>query len=140
MICLSIFFLKNFEPLFLEKYQHLCKALLAQSLRFIGFYHRLKNLHNLQSHSYSLIMESIDFTPKNHFVLNSHIYRMIHISVRAYKVLDATKITYSVSQNWHTNYLLPYRGCLNYFFVICLHFDSLIDILTNATSSSGMSL
>jgi hypothetical protein len=25
-------------------------------------------------------------------------------------------------------------------FVICLHFDSLIDILTNATSSSGMSL
>jgi hypothetical protein len=27
-----------------------------------------------------------------------------------------------------------------YIFVICLHFDSLIDILTNATSSSGMSL
>jgi hypothetical protein len=25
-------------------------------------------------------------------------------------------------------------------FVICLHFDSLIDILTNATSSSAMSL
>jgi hypothetical protein len=26
------------------------------------------------------------------------------------------------------------------YFVICLHFDSLVDILTNATSSSGMSL
>jgi hypothetical protein len=27
-----------------------------------------------------------------------------------------------------------------YYFVICLHFDSLIDILTNATSASAMSL
>jgi hypothetical protein len=43
-------FLKNFELLFLEKYQHLYKALLAQSLLFVGFYHRIKYLHNLQSH------------------------------------------------------------------------------------------
>jgi hypothetical protein len=41
-------FLKNFEPLFLEKYQHLYKA---SSLPFMGFYHRLKYLHNIQSHS-----------------------------------------------------------------------------------------
>jgi hypothetical protein len=32
-------FLKNFDPLFLEKYQHLYKASLAQSLSFVGFYH-----------------------------------------------------------------------------------------------------
>jgi hypothetical protein len=32
-------FLKNFGPLFLEKYQHLYKASLAQSLLFVGFYH-----------------------------------------------------------------------------------------------------
>jgi hypothetical protein len=42
--------LKNYYPLFLEKYQNLYKALLAQSLPFIEFYHRLKYLHNLQSH------------------------------------------------------------------------------------------
>jgi hypothetical protein len=44
-------FLKNFEPLFLEKYQHLYKASLAQSLPFVGFYHRLKYLNVIQSHS-----------------------------------------------------------------------------------------
>jgi hypothetical protein len=36
--------------------------------------------------------------------------------------------------------ILKNDQCVNNFFVICLHFDSLIDILTNATSSSGMSL
>jgi hypothetical protein len=44
-------FLKNFELPFLEKYQHLYKASLDQSLPFVGFYHKLKYLHNLQSHS-----------------------------------------------------------------------------------------
>jgi hypothetical protein len=34
--------------IFLEKYQHLYKALLAQPL--VGFDHRLKYLHNFQSH------------------------------------------------------------------------------------------
>jgi hypothetical protein len=34
----------------LEKYQHLYKALLAQSLLFVGFYHWFKYLHNLESH------------------------------------------------------------------------------------------
>jgi hypothetical protein len=43
------FFLKNFESLFLEKYRHLYKALLPQSLLFVGFSYRVKYLHNLQS-------------------------------------------------------------------------------------------
>jgi hypothetical protein len=43
-------FFQNFEPLFLEKYPYLYKASLAKSLPFVGFYHRLKYLHNLQSH------------------------------------------------------------------------------------------
>jgi hypothetical protein len=46
----SKLFLKNFYLLFLEKYQHLYKTLLAQSLPFVGFNHRLKYLYNLQSH------------------------------------------------------------------------------------------
>jgi hypothetical protein len=44
-------FLKNFKPLFLEKYQHLYKTSLAQTLTFVKFYHRLKYLHNIQCHS-----------------------------------------------------------------------------------------
>jgi hypothetical protein len=47
-------FLKNFHPLFLEKYQHLYKASLAQSLPFVGFYHIYTYLHNLQSDSVTL--------------------------------------------------------------------------------------
>jgi hypothetical protein len=33
-----------------------------------------------------------------------------------------------------------FQLCYKILFVICLHFDSLVDILTNATSSSAMSL
>jgi hypothetical protein len=43
-------FLKNVYPLFLENYQHLYKAVLAQSLPIVEFYHWLKYLHNFQSH------------------------------------------------------------------------------------------
>jgi hypothetical protein len=42
-------FLKNFSPLFHEKNQHLYNALLAQSLPFVGFCHRLKYLRNFQN-------------------------------------------------------------------------------------------
>jgi hypothetical protein len=38
------------KPLLFEKYQHLLKALLAQSSPFVVFYHRLKYLHNFQNH------------------------------------------------------------------------------------------
>jgi hypothetical protein len=59
MIFLTNFFIKfsgpqtffeKFYPLFLEKYQHLYKALLAQSLPIVEFYHRVKYLHNFLSH------------------------------------------------------------------------------------------
>jgi hypothetical protein len=43
-------FLENFYLLFLENYQHLYKAVLAQSLPILEFYHWLKYLHNFQSH------------------------------------------------------------------------------------------
>jgi hypothetical protein len=43
-------FLKKFQPLSLEKYQHLCKVLLAQSLPIVKFYLWLKYLHNFQNH------------------------------------------------------------------------------------------
>jgi hypothetical protein len=39
-----------FDPFFLEKYQLLYKALLAQSLPIVELYHWLKYLHNFQSH------------------------------------------------------------------------------------------
>jgi hypothetical protein len=44
------FFVENRLVPFYRNNQHLDKALLAQSLLFVGFYHRLKYLHNLQSH------------------------------------------------------------------------------------------
>jgi hypothetical protein len=43
-------FLKNLHPLFLEKYHHLYKTLLAQSLPIVEFYPGLKYLHNFQDH------------------------------------------------------------------------------------------
>jgi hypothetical protein len=56
-------FLKNFEPPFLKKYQHLHNASFAQSLRFVGLYHRLKYLHNLQSHFvYSSLISEKQFS------------------------------------------------------------------------------
>jgi hypothetical protein len=43
-------FVENRLVPFHRNNQHLYKALLAQSLLFVGFYHRLKYLHHLQSH------------------------------------------------------------------------------------------
>jgi hypothetical protein len=43
-------FFEKLLALFLKKYQHLYKTLLTQLLPFMGFYHRLKYLHNLQNH------------------------------------------------------------------------------------------
>jgi hypothetical protein len=46
----SKLFFYTFSAFFLEKYQHLNKAFLAQSLPVVEFYHWLKYLHNVQSH------------------------------------------------------------------------------------------
>jgi hypothetical protein len=52
-------FLKNFEFLFLEKYQHLYKASMAQSLPIVEFYHWLKYLDNFQSHPVHTVFAKI---------------------------------------------------------------------------------
>jgi hypothetical protein len=71
------FFFK-FEPLFLEKYQHLHKASLTQLSPFVEFYHWLKYLHNLQNHCMYVLPGIPDGSMRRYYSIdNNHTYLLL---------------------------------------------------------------